>query len=283
MGRAGIAVAAVVREEITRLLATEPDVRADRADAVHQMRIAARRLRSVVRSYRTIFDENKAAELGDELRWLGRVLGVARDAEVRADRFERLLSGFPDAPAEVRAQLVDGARARYADAHADILAMLRGKRFRDLTRTLETWQTEVPLSRARAWAHTAATFDSAVRHDRRRLRALVLREREVDAGARVELLHDIRKAAKRLRYCCEAAATVSLPIAEDLGARAKRLQTVLGDHRDAVESREAILAFAADADGPPVTVYEQLADTEEAAANLALSRYPAAAAFLTTR
>ncbi|MFE1596768.1 CHAD domain-containing protein [Nocardia sp. NPDC058705] len=278
--KAGKAVVAALREDIDRLFAAEPDVRADAYDSVHQMRVATRRLRSVLRSYRKLFDADEAATTEAELKWLADLLGVARDAEVRGERFTDLLAEYDEVPTEVTEALVVAARQAYTDAHAEILTALDGKRYRSLRKVLDTWRTDPPLASDLAREVASAVFDNVLRRDRKRLRKLVFAEPTATPADRVELLHDIRKGAKRLRYSCEAASSVLGPDATDLGARAKRLQSVLGDHRDAVESREAILAVAEGTRAPASTVYELLADTEEAAAGRAIAHYPAAAAFI---
>ncbi|MGW5438633.1 CHAD domain-containing protein [Nocardia asteroides] len=278
--KAGKAVVAALREDIDRLLAAEPDVRADADDSIHQMRVATRRLRSVLRSYRDLFDHDAATDTVTELKWLAELLGVARDAEVRGERFAELLAGYDDVPAEVTAALVDAARGAYAEAHTAVVTELDRDRYQALAETLVAWRTGPPLVRALAKADASAVFNRVLRRDHKRLRKLVFAEPRATPADRVELLHDIRKGAKRLRYSCEAAGEVLGADATDLGARAKRLQSVLGDHRDAVESREAILAAAAGAHGAAATVYELLADTEEAAAGRAIAHYPAAAAFV---
>ncbi|MEV0551048.1 CHAD domain-containing protein [Nocardia salmonicida] len=281
--KAGKAVVAALREDIDRLFDAEPDVRADADDSVHQMRVATRRLRSVLRSYRKLFDADEAAATEAELKWLADLLGVARDAEVRAERFTDLLSDYDDAPTEITDSLVGASRKAYTDAHAEVLSALDAKRYRRLRTVLKTWRTDPPLAPELARDKATDVFDRVLRRDRERLRELVFAEPTATPADRVELLHDIRKGAKRLRYSCEAATTVLGSDAGDLGTRAKRLQSVLGDHRDAVESREAILAVAAHAHGPAATVYELLADTEEAAAGRAISHYPSAAAFISVR
>lgn len=278
--KAGKAVVAALREDIDRLFDAEPDVRADAYDSIHRMRVATRRLRSVLRSYRKLFDAEEAAATEAELKWLADLLGVARDAEVRGDRFTDLLTGYDQVPTEVTDALVGASRAAYTDAHAEVLSAMDGTRYRRLRKVLKTWRTDPPLARELARDNATDVFDKVLRRDRKRLRTLVFAEPTATPADRVELLHDIRKGAKRLRYSCEAAATVLGPDATDLGARAKRLQSVLGDHRDAVESREAILVVAAGTHAPAATIYELLADTEEAAAGRAIAHYPAAATFI---
>ncbi|MFB7878326.1 CHAD domain-containing protein [Nocardia sp. NPDC056064] len=278
---AATALRTALREDIDRLLAAEPDVRADADDSVHQMRVATRRLRSVLRSYRALFTGKHAKATARELKWLADLLGVARDAEVRAARFRTLLRDYDEVPVEVIRALVGASRHVYATGHAEILTTLDGPRYRRLADTLTAWRTDPPLTDDAAHTEAVGAFERVLRHDREHLRALVLAEPDAAPADRVELLHDIRKGAKRLRYSCDAASPVLGDAAADLGAQAKRLQTVLGDHRDAVESREAIQAAAADLSPTGATVFELLADSEEAAAGQALARYPAAAAFIT--
>ncbi|MFE3731774.1 CHAD domain-containing protein, partial [Nocardia sp. NPDC059154] len=94
---AGPALVDAVAADVDRLCTAEPDVRQDLPDSVHKMRVATRRLRSVLKSYRRVLRRKPVGEITDELRWLAGLLGVARDAEVRAERFAALLgdTGVP--------------------------------------------------------------------------------------------------------------------------------------------------------------------------------------------
>ena len=58
----------------------DPAVRLDADDAVHKMRVAVRRLRSTLATYRRLLDRDVTEPLRDELKWLGGVLGAVRDA-----------------------------------------------------------------------------------------------------------------------------------------------------------------------------------------------------------
>ncbi|MEU1995168.1 CHAD domain-containing protein [Nocardia gamkensis] len=284
MVTAGNALVAALREDIDRLLAAEPEVRADAPDSVHQMRVATRRLRSVLRSYGRLLTKKPAAAMGAELKWLAGLLGAARDAEVRADRFAELLTEHAGRAGldAVTERLVDTERDRYRAAHDEVLAALDGARYRELRDELSGWRTDPPLRHSRAAASATDVFAEVLRRDLDRVRSLVRAEATVDPLHRVELLHDIRKSAKRLRYACEAAEQVIGDEAAERGSRAKKLQTVLGDHRDAVESHQAILHRAAEAAaaGEDAGLYEILAAAEDAAAGRELSRYPATAATL---
>ncbi len=279
------ALISALRDDIDRLSAAEPEVRADAEDSVHQMRVATRRLRSVLRSYGTLLVKKSAAAMNAELKWLAGLLGEARDAEVRADRFAALLAEHGEradraALDAATARLVNAERDRYRAAHDEVLAALDGERYRALREELLRWRTAPPLRHSRAAALATDVFEEVLRRDLDRVAALVRAEPDVDPHERVELLHDIRKSAKRLRYSCEAAEQVLGADAADRGGRAKKLQTVLGDHRDAVESHEAIVHRAAEAAaaGEDASLYDILAAAEDAAAGRELSRYPATAA-----
>ncbi|GAB4587720.1 CHAD domain-containing protein [Nocardia sp. IFM 10818] len=288
---AGPALIAALNDDVDRLCDAEPDVRADLPDSVHQMRVATRRLRSVLRSYRQLFHREQVTEIRDELRWLAGLLGVARDAEVRADRFAALLgqNGVPfdeqtvplgekSAPhPDFGAQLIAEQRSRYAEGHREAVRAFDSRRYRALTDRLHAMVDAPTLRAAHAGKPAADFFTSVLKHDFRDLRRLVRAEPALSEAERVEHLHDIRKAAKRLRYSADAAAEILGDPATALSKNAKRLQTVLGDHRDAVEALETLRAHAADADEAG---YQRLCDAEEAAAAKALEQYPAAIEFL---
>ncbi|MFE3254086.1 CHAD domain-containing protein [Nocardia sp. NPDC059091] len=288
---AGPALVDAVAADVDRLCTAEPDVRQDLPDSVHKMRVATRRLRSVLRSYRRVLRRKPVGEITDELRWLAGLLGVARDAEVRADRFAALLgdTGVPfdeqtvplgekSAPRKDFGQrLVDEERRFYAAAHRAAVDAFDSRRYRSLVKRLHRLIADPPLRASHADEPAQPVFAGVLRHDFRELRRLVRTEPGLSGEERVERLHDIRKAAKRLRYSAEAATEVLGKPAEELGRKAKRLQGVLGDHRDAVEALETLRTHASEAGE---SGYQRLCDAEEAAAAKALEEYPDAIEFL---
>src|SRR5690348_9101964 len=79
-GTAGAAVAAHVTDQLQRLIGLDEAVRSDEPDAVHQMRVATRRLRSALATFRPFLARATTDPFRDELRWLGGELGPVRDA-----------------------------------------------------------------------------------------------------------------------------------------------------------------------------------------------------------
>jgi CHAD domain-containing protein len=185
-------------------------------------------------------------------------LGVARDTEVLAERYERELSRL-DATlirGPVWERLVNGARRRYQTGHRRSLVAMRSKRYFRLLDTLEAMVTERPVSTVDG-EPKPVTIDAAYRRVRKATKAAARAEAAAAAKADSdtdtdtetvqdagdvqdadEALHRIRKRAKQLRYT--AAATGANQVSE----QAKAIQSLLGDHQDSVVSREHLLAQA---------------------------------------
>jgi CHAD domain-containing protein len=82
---------------------------------------------------------------------------------------------------------------------------------------------------------------AAVRHTRRRVRRRIRRAWHVPAGpGRDTALHEARKAAKLARYAAEAVSPAFGKQARRFVKRAKKVQSVLGDHHDGVVARATI-------------------------------------------
>ena len=92
---AGDVVLAYLRIQAHTLKTLEPAVRADEFDSVHQMRVATRRLRAVLRTFGQVIPRTDSEHLAGELQWLGRELGAARDAEVLAGHLRDSLRPTP--------------------------------------------------------------------------------------------------------------------------------------------------------------------------------------------
>lgn len=226
-----------VAEQVDQWLTTEDAVRADADDAVHQMRVSIRRIRSLLRAGPKAFGDSAAID--HELQWLARVLGTARDAEVLAGRYREALDRI--APELVRGRvverLVDAAVAQYRAGWAESLAAMDSPRYRQLLARLDTLADEPAARRSGDASPDTDTVRAAYRRVRKAAKA-----GHVAGAGRDEALHRIRKAAKRLRYTAAALNTPS--IAE----RAKTIQSLLGEHQDSVVSREHLLAEAAAAE-----------------------------------
>lgn len=234
-----------VAEQVDQMVEWDRAVRADVYDSVHQMRVATRKIRSLLQSSEGAFGISDDAWVLDELRQLASVLGIARDAEVLAERYERALDDLPEdlVRGPIRKRLVDGAKRRYKSGLRRSLIAMRSERYFRLLDALDGLVAAEPPTKAAGDEEAAVTIDSAYK----RVRKAAKRAAGAVDEDRDEALHRIRKGAKRLRYT--AAATGANKVSD----RAKDIQSLLGDHQDSVVSRthlsqQAVAAHAAGED-----------------------------------
>ena len=272
---AGDVVLAHVGAQVRALQNADPWVRADEHDAVHKMRVATRRLRSALSTFRPYVDRERTDPLRDELRWLAGVLGDARDAEVMHARLcaslEAAAEGQPaaDQASSAAAERVDAdLLGRYRQAHAEVVRVLDGKRYFRLLDGLDAVVADPPLSE-RASRPAAKELPARARRTWRALEALAAAaDAAADPGERETALHEVRKAAKRARYAGEALTPAFGADAAGFATAMESLQEVLGDIQDSVVTREELRAMAARAHaaGEDTFPYGRLAGLEEARA-----------------
>lgn len=230
---------ATLSELIAQLRSADPWVRLNTDDAVHRMRVLTRRLRSVLAGSRHALDRAVTDPVRVELKWLAALLGEARDAEVARARVAELFAEVPDAAATV-GRIDAELAASYTKAHRRVVTALHGKRYLALLSRLDALVGAPPL--------TPEAADSAkhfVRRSLQREARRVSRAFEAAADGGIEQRHELRKAAKRLRYVGEAWVDAA---PEQVGTKcgswaalAEDAADALGDERDDHALQELLL------------------------------------------
>ncbi|MCM2576023.1 CYTH and CHAD domain-containing protein [Streptomyces meridianus] len=244
---AGDHVLAYVRAQADEIVRLDPAVRLEAPDSVHRMRVACRRLRSALRTYRNVLDRAATDPVITELSWLAGELGLDRDREVLSARLHEELNALPHELliGSPRGQLRTWDNAQHADTRRHVNRVLDADRYLALLGTLDTLLDDPPLLPA-ASRKPRGVMRKAVLRDLDRLTVRIDRALGLPPGEERDLaLHEARKAAKRTRYGAEAARPVLGKPARRMVKRMKSLQTVLGDHQDSVVAREALLGLAA--------------------------------------
>jgi CHAD domain-containing protein len=277
---AGDVALAYIHQQVQAILAYDPQVRRDEEDAVHQMRVSTRRLRSALKSFRRQLDRAATDPVGDELRWLAGVLGMERDREVLAERVAARLAELPPglATEDVRRRLLDTSAVVRPEAREELLRELNGTRYFSLLDRIEALLADPPfLDAARAPARKAVA--KVVRRDHRRLRRRIAAALAIAPGKERDVaLHDARKAAKRARYSSEAVQPVLGKPAKKHTQRMRSIAQLLSEHQDSVMCREAIVGVAvlAAAAGESLRPYEALLKAERKLAAEVEARLPKA-------
>jgi CHAD domain-containing protein len=220
-----------VSTAVARLDANEPALWTERdPEAVHQARVAMRRLRSDLRTLRDFLDHAWATQLRAELRWFGAELGQVRDIEVLRERLARHAALLPDTDAEAARAAIRRLDADHTTARTELLRSLRQPRYAQLHRALHDAATSprlVPAANVRA----SKALPGAVHPTWRKLRRAVDALGPVPSDAS---LHQVRIRAKQCRYAAELSVPVIGRPARDFAAAMARLQDVLGEHQDCV-------------------------------------------------
>jgi CHAD domain-containing protein len=225
------------REQRDAIAEFDPGVRHGDEESVHKMRVATRRLRSTLKTFKRSFDADLAAEVGPELKWLAGQLGEVRDGQVLEGK---LLSGVRaegEEFAPVADRIRDHLEAKIAAGREALAADLNGRRYLSLLDAIDrlvgpaSFDERNPLRRARKALHKAdGLLDQAV------------------ADGEDAELHEARKAYKRARYAVEVfVPSVGKP-AKKLTSALTDLQDVLGAHQDSVVAREILRELSKTAD-----------------------------------
>jgi triphosphatase len=218
------------------------------AEAIHQARVAIRRLRAAFSMFKDVVVGEDADAARSELKWLSDLFGKVRDLDVFADsRMSRIALQHPDVPGmqELTQELEamrERSRRRLQDA-------LHSPRFRvlllNVARCVHSGQ----------WRQSdgGRFLDFARSELDRRLRS-VIKKRKAVRGVDARKRHRLRIKAKKLRYMFEfmrpaAASCKALGVETD---RLERLQDLLGELNDAIAGERLLGRVVKEAQAPAV-------------------------------
>ena len=244
---AGDAVHTHLLVHVRRFLLQDMRVRRDLPDSVHQMRVAARRLRSGLRVFSPLVDPTWSRHLRDELGWAASELGLSRDSEVLLARLDAHADELGDADAATIHAHVDPLMQAKVDAgRTEALEAMRSERHLALLDALVDAAANPQLTEAAAAPAREALpplFDKSWRKLAREVKALTL-----DGPS--DEWHETRITAKRARYAAEALVPVFGAPAKGLATALSNVTEQLGEHQDASIAQETCRELAEHFDGP---------------------------------
>ncbi len=199
----------------------------DDAEALHDFRVAARRLRTLLRSFRRELGRAVAKKLQRRLRDVTRATNAGRDAEVqlawvRSHRPELGRRSGPGLP-WLLTRLQDRQNRAYADIRQEITP-----EFRQIERRVRRGLNATLLDASQAEPSFAAATSRLIREH------VAALDQELESARSTrdpDAVHAARIAVKRLRYLLEPIAA-ERPRAGALVEPLKRLQNVLGELHD---------------------------------------------------
>jgi CHAD domain-containing protein len=161
------------------------------------MRVACRRMRSTLQSFRTLLDRDRTDGLVAELRWLAGELGGSRDLEVQEERISRAVATLPPeiALGPVAAQVTRFFGRRRPAAGAAASAALDSDRYLALLDAIDALLADPPLTDAAADPARTELPALVAKARRRTGKALRAADALPPGHDRDEQLHEMRKAA----------------------------------------------------------------------------------------
>jgi CHAD domain-containing protein len=224
------ALRARLRAQLWAMLANDPGTRLGRdPESLHDMRVAARRARALLRTGRPLF-ANDVTTLENELRWLGEKLGAVRDLDVLVERLRGAADRLEEDDRRAARTMLRTLDRRRAAARTALLKALGSERYYAF---LDSFAAQID---ALSPASTDVTLADIAKHE---LKKLNERARATAGDAPDDELHALRKRGKRVRYAFELAGDGSVV------KRAKAFQDVLGEHQDSVVAESTLRDLAA--------------------------------------
>ena len=240
---AGSAAEAVLARTHAIAMANLPGTLEDvDSEFLHDLRVAVRRARSLLRELKTVFSARELQRLRDDLKWVQAITGEMRDLDVQLLDFEDYEDRDRLAPLH---EVLDAHRTNA------LATMKRNLRSRRATRALQSWAD------LRAIAGTPPVETIAAERISKVYRQMLKMGRAIDDDTEPEALHELRKKGKELRYLIEFFGGLFDPdVVKPMIKALKALQDVLGRHQDfevqadtlrgltpEVDDREALLAM----------------------------------------
>jgi CHAD domain-containing protein len=239
------AIARTCRHLLHTMRTNEDGVIADLdTEFLHDFRVAVRRTRSMLGASTRVFPHPVRDDFHRRFKWLGDITTPARDLDV----FSLAIPDYAVAAARgnlaVLRPLVDLVAADQQQAHAELTKALLSQDYADLVsdwgETLDTLATDEETTEAK---------DPIAEVARRRIwkayRVVRQGGRAIDEDSPPEMLHQLRKDAKKLRYLLEAFGALFEADRTPVAVRElKRLQDNLGSFQDTEVQSQNLREFA---------------------------------------
>jgi CHAD domain-containing protein len=216
-------------------------------EALHDMRVASRRMRAAFDIFAPAFAPKPMKRHLRGLRAVGRALGTVRDLDVFMQKAERYLNDLPEAERGGLDPLLAAWGAQREAGRAVLLKLFASSKYAAFQEDFAAFTTTPGQDAAKDQAAHDLVRDAAPLLIYTRLARVRAFEDGLDAAS-IETLHALRIEFKKLRYAVEFFREVLGPEARQVIADLKQMQDHLGDLNDAQVATQLLQAFLADWD-----------------------------------
>lgn len=239
----GVLVSTALAKGAARLQGAVRMVEKGEDDAIHQVRVSCRRLRSDLKLFRKLLSGDWAPALRADLSALALACGEARDLEVIAELVRETATSEDDQEhvAAILTTLTDGLE-RAAARSADVVL---GDSTTALLHTLEATAAapDLKLKAGKPCGEVLPQLLGAANS------TFTQAADKLKPWTPDDDWHDVRLLAKRLRYAADTSAAVLGDEAKDTASHAAKYQELLGQHQDHCAAADALTGLARDTAG----------------------------------
>jgi len=219
----------ILKINLEKLKENEAIVRAAlNSEAIHNMRVAIRRLRAAIKTFKRILP-TKAKKIREKLQKLSRILGKKRDLDVFTEFILHIVNAKSISFQKLARQ--------HDQAQKQILSILKSKYYVNLIESLEQLKT-------------VTTKQNILKVSRNRILKELNNVLEIssfiDSKVDDKTLHKLRISIKKLRYICEFFEPIFSKYICSLGSlieKTKKIQDILGDHQDAITGISMLIRY----------------------------------------
>ncbi len=217
------------------LLAHDPGTRlGTEPESLHQLRVATRRLRAVLRTARPILRPAWVTTLEQELTWLSELLGPARDLDVQIAHFTEESANLDARDRKLLAPFIAHLRTQREAVQQMVVSELTSARYVELIRRLQQAAQNPSV------VESPLTVRDLARQEFKKLRKAISR---LTPSPSDTALHTIRIKTKRARYAAELTrSSVGKPASRFIKS-ARAVQDLLGLHQDAIQAERHVRQF----------------------------------------
>lgn len=222
---------------------------------IHRMRVASRRMRSALDAFEDCFGKKEYRRILKDARRVTRALGEARDLDVQLELLDKELPNYDSprlAPGLKRLQMRMQNKREEAQKHV-IAAMERMEKDKVLDQ-IEAWAKPLAEQAGAVYLYSPALYNLAFEAVNEEVDEFLEHEALIFDPANVTELHEMRIAAKHLRYTLEIFEEIYSGRAKPYIEQIKKIQDQLGSIHDLdvwielipqfiEEERERIVAY----------------------------------------
>jgi CHAD domain-containing protein len=244
---AGPAARNALKTGLEALRFHQPAAAAGEVEAIHQFRVANRRLRAAVELFAAVLHGSRVSVFRRELPWLGATAGATRECDVTEQLIRDRAARLDSSSQVALGPIFENLSAIRREEHGKVAAMFASKRYRLLLDRIAT----APV---RKLPPAVTVREMAPAMLRPLARSAIRAGSKLDPGCPPEVLHRLRIRTKRLRYALEMMGELGGKRVRKAVQRLTAMQDLLGLHNDAVVAITWLRNFAGNSSAPPATL-----------------------------